>query len=57
MLKKALDHSKIESNLIGRVKPLEENNVRERELCKEEFEYLFVHCTALLKGAFFDCVI
>ena len=50
MLKKALDHSKIESNLIGRVKPLEENNVRERELCQEEFESLFVHCTASLKG-------
>jgi len=29
MLNKALDHSKIESNLIGWVKPLEENNVRE----------------------------
>ena len=27
MLKKALDHSNIESNLIGWVKPLEENNV------------------------------
>ena len=50
MLKKALDHSKIESNLIGWVKPLEENNVRERVLCQEEFESLFVHCTASLKG-------
>ena len=50
MLNKALDHSKIESNLIGWVKPLEENNVRERVLCQEEFESLFVHCTASLKG-------
>ena len=50
MLKKALDHSKIESNLIGWVKPLEEDNVRERVLCQEEFESLFVHCTASLKG-------
>jgi len=50
MLKKALDHSKIESNLIERVKPLEENNVRERVLSQEEFESLFVHCTASLKG-------
>ncbi len=50
MLKKALDHSKIESNLIRWVKPLEENNVRERVLCQEEFESLFVHCTASLKG-------
>ena len=49
MLNKALDHSKIESNLIGWVKPLEENNVRERVLCQEEFESLFVHCTASLK--------
>ena len=50
MLKKALDHSKIESNLIEWVKPLEENNVRERVLCQEEYESLFVHCTASLKG-------
>ena len=50
MLKKALAHSKIESNLIGSVKSLEENNVRERVLCKEEFESLFVHCNASLKG-------
>ena len=50
MLKKALDHSKIESNLIGRVKPLEENNVRERVLCQEESESLFVLCTESIKG-------
>ena len=50
MLKKALDHSKIESNLIRKAKPLEENNVHERELCKKEIESLFVHYTASLKG-------
>ena len=31
-------------------KPLEENNVRERVLCQEEFESLSVHSTASLKG-------
>ena len=56
MLKKALDHSKIESNLIGWVKLLEENNVRERVLCQEEFESLFVHCT-IIKRASFDCML
>ena len=50
MLKKALDHSKIESNLIRWVKPLEENNVRERVLSPEEFETLYLHCPASLKG-------
>ena len=38
MLNKALDHSIIESNLIGRIKQLEENNVRQRVLSSEEFE-------------------
>jgi integrase len=50
MLNKALDHSKIESNLIGRIKQLEENNVRERVLSPEEFETLYLHCPASLKG-------
>ena len=50
MLNKALDHSKIESNLIGRIKQLEENNVRERVLSSEEFEMLYLHCPASLKG-------
>ena len=50
MLNKALDHSKIASNLIGRIKQLEENNVRERILSSEEFEALYLHCPASLKG-------
>ena len=50
MLNKALDHSKIESNLIRRIKQLEENNVRERVLSPEEFETLYLHCPASLKG-------
>ena len=50
MLNKALDHSKIESNLIGRIKQLEESNVRERVLSPEEFETLYLHCPASLKG-------
>ena len=50
MLNKALDHSKIESNLIVRVKHLEENNVRERLLIPEEFETLYQNCPKSLKG-------
>ena len=50
MLNKALDHSIIESNLIGRIKQLEENNVRQRVLSSEEFEMLYLHCPASLKG-------
>ena len=50
MINKALDHSKIESNLIGRIKQLEENNVRQRVLSSEEFEMLYLHCPASLKG-------
>ena len=50
MLNKALDHSKIETNLIGRVRHLEENNVRERVLIPEEFEMLYQHCPESLKG-------
>ena len=50
MLNKALDHSKIESNLIGRIKQLEENNVRQRVLSQDEFESLYLHCPPSLKG-------
>ena len=50
MLNKALDHSKIESNLIDRIKQLEENNVRQRVLSSEEFEMLYLLCPASLKG-------
>ncbi len=50
MLNKALDHSKIESNPIDRIKQLEENNVRQRVLSSEEFESLYLHCPPSLKG-------
>jgi integrase len=50
MLNKAVDYSLIESNPIGRIKQLEENNVRERVLNQEEFELLLYHCPEHLKG-------
>lgn len=50
MLNKAVDHSKIDTNLIERIKHLEENNVRERILTHEEFEKLYQSCPASLKG-------
>ena len=50
ILNKALDHSKIESNPIGRIKQLEENNVRQRVLSQDEFESLYLHCPPSLKG-------
>ena len=50
MLNKGLDHSKIESNPIDRIKQLEENNVRQQVLSSEEFESLYLHCPPSLKG-------
>ena len=50
MLNKAVDYSLIESNPIGRIKQLEENNVRERILNQEEFDLLLYHCPEHLKG-------
>jgi len=50
MLNKALEHAKIEINPIGRIKLLEENNVRERVLSQDEFESLHLHCPPSLKG-------
>jgi len=50
MLNKALEHDKIDSIPFGRIKLLEENNVRERVLSQDEFESLYLHCTASLKG-------
>lgn len=35
---------------IGRVRQLEENNVRERLLTPEEFEVLYNHCSVQIKG-------
>jgi len=50
MLNKAVEHAKIEVNPIGRIKLLEENNVRERVLSQDEFESLHLHCPPSLKG-------
>ena len=50
MLNKAEDYSLIESNPIGHIKQLEENNVRERVLSQEEFDLLLNHCPEHLKG-------
>ena len=50
MLNKAVDHSKIDTNPIGRIRHLEENNVRKRVLSHEEFEKLYQSCPEDLKG-------
>ena len=50
MQKKAVDHAKIDSNPIGRIKHLEENNVRERLLSQDQFEFLYLHYHLSLKG-------
>ena len=50
MINRALEYGKLEINPIGRVRQLEENNVRERLLTTEEFEILYNHCSAQIKG-------
>ena len=50
MFSRALDYGIIEINPVIRVKQLEENNVRERLLSEEEFEVLYNHCSAQIKG-------
>ena len=50
MFNRALDYGKLEINPVIRVKQLEENNVRERLLSEEEFEVLYNHCSAQIKG-------
>ena len=44
MLNKAVDFSILEFNPLGRIKQLEENNVRERVLNPGEFNLLLQHC-------------
>ena len=51
MFSRALDYGIIEINPVIRVKQLEENNVRERLLSEEEFEVLYNHCSAQIKGS------
>ena len=50
MINRALENGKLEINPIGRVRQGEENNVRERLLTPEEFEILYNHCSAQIKG-------
>jgi integrase len=55
MFNRALDYGIIEINPIIRVKQLEENNVRERVLSREEFEVLYYHCSEQIKGPVLIC--
>ena len=50
MLNKAVDYNIILSNPIGRIKQLEENNVRQRVLSQTEFEKLLESCPESIKG-------
>ena len=50
MLNRAVDYGKLEINPIGRIKNLEENNIRERVLSQEEFERLLSNCHGEIKG-------
>ena len=50
MLNRAVDYNKLEKNPIGRIKQLEENNVREGVLTMEEFNLLLENCPMELKG-------
>jgi len=50
MLNRAVDYGKLEINPIGRIKQLEENNIRERVLSQDEFERLLSNCHGELKG-------
>ena len=50
MLNRAVDYGKLEINPIGRIKQLEENNIRERVLSQDEFERLLSNCHGKIKG-------
>ena len=45
MLNRAVDYGKLETNPIGRIKQLEENNIRERVLSQDEFKRLLSNCS------------
>ena len=51
MLNRAVEYAKLESNPIGRIRQLEENNVRNRVLSPEEFQTLLGHCPEHIRGA------
>ncbi len=50
MLHRAVDYGKLEINPIGRIKQLEENNIRERVLSQDEFKRLLSNCYGDIKG-------
>ena len=50
MLNRAVDYGKLEINPIGRIKQLEENNIRERVLSQHEFNHLLNNCHGEIKG-------
>ncbi len=50
MLNRAVDYGKLETNPIGRIKQLEENNIRERVLSQDEFKRLLSNCSGDIKG-------
>jgi integrase len=49
MINRAIKHGKLHSNPISRVKKLPENNVRERVLAHDHFEYLLESCLEHLR--------
>jgi integrase len=50
MLHRAVDYGKLEFNPLGRIKQLEENNIRERVLTQDEFNRLLSNCHGDIKG-------
>ena len=50
MLNRAVDYGKLETNPTGRIKQLEENNIRERVLSQNEFNRLLNNCHGEIKG-------
>ena len=50
MLHRAVDYGEMENNPIGRIKQLEENNIRERVLSQDEFKKLLSNCYGDIKG-------
>ena len=50
MLNRGVDYGKLETNPVGRIKQLEENNIRERVLSQDEFNRLHTNCRGEIKG-------
>ena len=50
MIHRAADYGKLEFNPLGRIKQLEENNIRERVLTQDEFNRLLSNCHGDIKG-------